>query len=594
MPLRDDLNAVLPEYEKFKHLLEYFVTHLEYVENNTNTNVRGYDEYLKEFVDGNTFIRSGFGYKEGGIQKQIEPWEMYSEGKICISVYASNYRSRGCYLNWNGADLNVGATWGEDNHIASLKIIRDAKKNYTVLIENTVEELGLFDRNSPNEKLKTFFNEYLKAYREWKDLKSQGVPMDKFVEETKNLLLKKKNVILQGAPGTGKTYNTSRIAISIIDPSFNKWDNSEAIRERYHELRDEEHLIDFTTFHQSMDYENFVRGIKPTPITDDEGKPCGMAYPYVDGVFLRCCEKAKEKKGVDIEACIRQFVSDIEDKPIKIPTATGRSEAWIWSRKGADDFYMIGGKNPKPDPEAKEQKRNITPNIEKVISEALGEGSENNWPIYSAAIIKYVKAKYGIDVAYDSEKNKVVLIIDEINRGNISKVFGELITLIEPDKRLGEISEIKVSLPYEKEGEEKFGVPSNLYILGTMNTTDRSVGAVDYALRRRFSFVTTEARRDVIENYAGYDKNSTKQKALDLFDSVKSFLESKDTRADMDINDLMVGHSYFLVNTIDDLKESFEYEIKPLLSEYQKDGIIGLPASDLKAKLEEWKNALNV
>lgn len=590
MPLGDDLNAVLPEYEKFKHLLEYFVTHLEYVENNTNTNVRGYDEYLKGFVDKGTFKKSGYGYKGERIQTQIKPWEKYSEGQICITVYASDFKSRGTYLNWNGTDLNVGATWGEDNHIASLKIIRDAaSRNPSVLIEKTIEELGLFDGESPNEELKTFFENYLNAYKECK-----GASMDKFVEEAKKLLLKKKNVILQGAPGTGKTYNTSRIAISIIDPSFNKWDDSEAIRERYHELRDEEHLIDFTTFHQSMDYENFVRGIKPTPITDDEGKPCGMAYPYVDGIFIRCCEKAKEKRGVDIEACIRQFVSDIEDGPIKIPTATGRSETWIWTRKGADDFYMIGGKNPKPDPESKEQKRNITPNIEKVISEALGEGSETNWPIYSAAIIKYVKANYGIDVADDSEKNKVVLIIDEINRGNISKIFGELITLIEPDKRLGEISEIKVSLPYEKEGEEKFGVPGNLYILGTMNTTDRSVGAVDYALRRRFSFVTTEARRDVIENYTDYDEDATKQKALNLFDSVRSFLESEDTRADMDINDLMVGHSYFLVNTIDDLKESFEYEIKPLLIEYQKDGIIGLPASDLKAKLEEWKNALNV
>lgn len=479
------------ELEKFKHLLEYFVTHLEYVKGGNDATVRGYSEYLKEYVESGTFKKSGQGYKGDQIQKQIQQWSEYSEGQICFSVYASSYTGKGSYLNWIGTAINVRAIWNS-GHITSLDIAIDANTKKPISIrQNTLEELGLFDGGAPNDTLKDFFEVYVDEYKKWKNKK--GVPMDEFVKSVRDLLLKKKNVILQGAPGTGKTYNTSRIAISIVDPSFNKWDDPIAIRGRYRELRDKEHLIEFTTFHQSMDYENFIRGIKPTPVIDEEGKTCGMSYPYVDGIFLRCCEKAKEV--------------------------------------------------------------------------------------------------YGVDAEKESGKNNVVLIIDEINRGNISKIFGELITLIEPDKRLGENNEIKVSLPYEREGEEKFGVPGNLYILGTMNTTDRSVGAVDYALRRRFSFVTTEARRDVIENYQGSDEQ-TKDKALDLFDAIKSFLEEDDTRADMDIKDLMIGHSYFLVNTLEELKQSYEYEIKPLLSEYQKDGIIGISSSDLERKCDEWQSLL--
>ena len=166
-----------------------------------------------------------------------------------------------------------------------------------------------------------------------------------------------------------------------------------------------------------------------------------------------------------------------------------------------------------------------------------------------------------------TEKNKpYILIIDEINRGNVSKIFGELITLLEADKRTSGNHPLSVTLPYSK---EKFEVPSNLYIIGTMNTTDRSVGSIDYAVRRRFSFVTLEADRNVVLAHNGGDEAST---AVRLFDAVKSFL--KKNRIDMDIDDLMVGHSYFLAKDEDELQMKWEYDILPLLREYYKDGII--------------------
>lgn len=162
----------------------------------------------------------------------------------------------------------------------------------------------------------------------------------------------------------------------------------------------------------------------------------------------------------------------------------------------------------------------------------------------------------------DFKKNDVknfILIIDEINRGNVSKIFGELISLLEVDKRVGGNHPLSVTLPYSK---ESFSVPSNLYIIGTMNTTDRSVGSIDYAVRRRFSFVTLEADESKIES----------DDAKKLFASVKRFLT--EAKYDMDIEDLMVGHSYFMTTNADVLKMKWQYEILPLLMEYHKDGII--------------------
>lgn len=472
-----------PDLEKFKHLLEYFVTHLEYVQTEA-TSLPGYDEYLKTWVDNKNFAKSGQGYNGYRIQNQIAQWENLSKGTVHISVYGPDCTSAGTYLQWEYIAQNVRARWNADrNKVESLQVVENAKEPGEKLVsDKSVTELGLFDGRGANDTLKEFYDEFALLY----DKHHEGTEIDSFVKQTSELLLKKKNVILQGAPSTGKTYNTKRIAIAVATAGFEEGNKlkdwtTENINQRYEELCDGESQIAFVTFHQALDYENFVRGIKPEVVDG------GVKYEVVDGIFLQMCRRAKESP----------------------------------------------------------------------------------------------------DVNY-------VLIIDEINRGNVSKVFGELITLIEKDKRIGQNDALQVYLPYRKDEEaELFGVPNNLYILGTMNTTDRSVGAVDYALRRRFSFVTTEARRDVIEGYTGFKNDSTKQKALDLFDAVKAFLESDDARADMDINDLMVGHSYFLVDTDEELFESFEYEIKPLLIEYQKDGVVGVSAEDLKEKLIAWKSLLN-
>ena len=271
------------------------------------------------------------------------------------------------------------------------------------------------------------------------------------IEKITQLLNLKRNIILQGAPGTGKTYNTAALALSICGEAIPE--THEDVLKRYEELR-KEGRIGFCTFHQSMDYEDFVEGIKPK--TTNGHITCEVE----PGIFKTMCKNA------------------------------------------------------------------------------INKDSEN-----------------------------FVLIIDEINRGNVSKIFVELITLLEADKRLGGEHPIKVTLPYSK---ESFGVPSNLYIIGTMNTTDRSVGNIDYAVRRRFAFVTLESKEEVIEEYYRNDE-SLKNKALGLFNSVKAFLIKH--KFDMDIADLMVGHSYFLAKDEEELGLKWKYEIVPLLHEYYKDGI---------------------
>ena len=157
----------------------------------------------------------------------------------------------------------------------------------------------------------------------------------------------------------------------------------------------------------------------------------------------------------------------------------------------------------------------------------------------------------------DKDKN-YVLIIDEINRGNISKIFGELITLLEPSKRLGETEELKIRLPYS--GEE-FGVPKNLYILGTMNTADRSIALLDIALRRRFNFIEMSPRYELLKQ-----KIEVKNDKIEL----QELLKAINTRIEFLLDkDHLIGHSYFInIKTFEDLKEIFRNSIIPLLQEY--------------------------
>jgi len=402
-----------------------------------------------------------------------------------------------------------------------------------------------------------------------------------FTDKCANLLKSKHNIILQGAPGTGKTYNTAAIALDILGINDVDLTDHAAVMKKYEELQDDR--IFFTTFHQSLDYEDFVVGLKPHIQTNANGESIGVTYEPEDGIFKRACNAVETDGSKDIVECIDDYLQKIKgfENKREIPTLSGRSSLYIWWKDGNT---TISTRSTNSTCQREEDYTPSPLNIEKIKLQALGKGSENNWQQYAQAFIEAVKKEY-----HAKTNKSVVLIIDEINRGNVSKIFGELITLLESDKRDSGNHPIKVMLPYSK---TLFGVPSNLYIIGTMNTTDRSTGTLDYALRRRFAFVTLQSDPEIIEkHYDKLGKPELKTKAVGLFYDIKSFITNpKHLCGDLGIDDLMVGHSYFMASSENELLNKVEYEILPLIAEYINDGIINVSDKEKKKVFSAWSN----
>lgn len=262
-----------------------------------------------------------------------------------------------------------------------------------------------------------------------------------------------KNMILYGPPGTGKTYHTLLYAVAVIEEkSLSDIVNEplEDIIKRYHHYK-ADGLIEFTTFHQSYSYEEFIEGIRPVMTSDSDNVISDVKYKVSSGLFKNFCDRAKQ-----------------------------------------------------------------------------------------------------------SIQTNHVFIIDEINRGNIAKIFGELITLIEPSKRIGQLEGTYTRLPYSK---ESFGVPDNIYIIGTMNTADRSISTIDTALRRRFQFKEMQPDPSVLSEI--YVEELSIQQLLSHMNQKISVLYDREHT---------IGHAYFMPlknnPTVETLASIFKSAILPLLQEY--------------------------
>lgn len=393
----------------------------------------------------------------------------------------------------------------------------------------------------------------------------------KMITQATKLLKSKKNVILQGAPGTGKTYATAALALSVLGVTDVDFNDHAAVMRKYEELRGQKRIF-FTTFHQSMDYEDFVEGIKPKV----EGGQVG--YSVEDGMFKNVC--ASVSKGSDIEGCIDKFIQSIKGYEHKkeIPTVSGRSNLYVWWNEGNT---TISTRSVFSNMTLDERRTPSPLNIENVKSQALGDEPDPHHPQYAQAFINAVKVEYRDEL--QERARPVVLIIDEINRGNVARIFGELISLLEADKRSNAVHPLTVTLPYSK---EEFSVPGEVYIIGTMNTTDRSAGTLDYAARRRFAFVTLKSDREAVRR--AYANSALGEKAVAVFDDVLKFIRDHNA-GDLDIEDLMVGHSYFMTPDEDGLKLKIEYEVLPLIREYAKDGLLAVASDELERCGAVWR-----
>ncbi len=376
--------------------------------------------------------------------------------------------------------------------------------------------------------------------------KEQYFENEKILSENQNLSL---NQILYGPPGTGKTYHTIDKALEILGENLESRDRDEK-KAKFDEYVKNGQIV-FITFHQSYGYEEFVEGIKP--MMNNEANSQEIQYEIKDGIFKEICERALEN-----EDNIKDFNFHI-DKLKEIVKEDGNDpEKYFKLPNTKYSIQYRGGKTfrIKFDDMSKNHK-DYPVSIENIIK--LYKTSSTN-EIYNSAYVKailnYLKTQGLKDYQEKDEKTNLpyIIIIDEINRGNISKIFGELITLIEPSKRIGADEELKVTLPYSK---EEFGVPQNVYILGTMNTADRSITSLDTALRRRFEFIEMMPDPSVLsDNY----KDVNLQELLKAINTRIEYLLDREKT---------IGHAFFIgVKNLEDLKKVFQNKIIPLLQEY--------------------------
>ena len=374
------------------------------------------------------------------------------------------------------------------------------------------------------------------------------------------------NQILYGPPGTGKTWGAVNHAIAIIDDCTIKeleGYKREDIVKRLNELK-EGKQVGMVTFHQSFTYEDFVEGIKPNLDPTEER----FDFVLEDGIFKIICDKAKEYRNVqgpkfDINLLLDAFAGHVQEKL--------EDEKFLVHEKGSDrftidnilyykegyfrSFQIYSGKYPIS------YTRNVIKRDYHDFYEGKSKSPKDIRPPHNHRKFKlYEKIKEYHENEWEGQEDvgpkKFVLIVDEINRGNISKIFGELITLIEDTKRLGKSDETSVILPYSK---EQFCIPDNVYIIGTMNTADRSIALLDTALRRRFEFVEMMPdpfHKDISKNIDGIDL----QKLLAIMNKRIVVLLNREHQ---------IGHTYFLkIESIEELNKTFQNKIIPLLQEY--------------------------
>lgn len=406
----------------------------------------------------------------------------------------------------------------------------------------------------------------------------QAAPAPAFYEQAEysKILLQSKNLIFRGAPGTGKSYLAREIATYIVSKGKTiKYDDLSA---------DQKKQIEFVQFHPNYDYTDFVEGLRPK--INDDGT---MGFELKDGVFKRFVTRARRnlenskksdetiKKEVGVQQSISAFFSDVKFGLDKFKTITGNE--FTITNVDDDHIYISIPGNATIN--------KLTLNLDEIrkmlmasdhkfnkvkdITNFFGKSFAVQAYSYDFAIYNEIKAKKNTNLkisATSEEEKKYVFIIDEINRGEISKIFGELFFAIDPGYRgkSGEISTQYSNL--HPDPDEKFFIPENVYIIGTMNDIDRSVDSFDFAMRRRFRFIELKAsdKDRIKEILSDLQDKELIDRAINKMNALNKEISNVD-----DLNDnYQIGAAYFLkLSSVDnDFSRLWTDYLLPLLQEY--------------------------
>jgi 5-methylcytosine-specific restriction protein B len=368
------------------------------------------------------------------------------------------------------------------------------------------------------------------------------------------------NLVLYGPPGTGKTHRTIDEAIGLLAPELLEGEpDREDLKAKFDALVADGRIV-FTTFHQSFSYEDFVEGLRAE--TDDDGQ---LHYRVVDGVFKRICRLCS---GTAVNA---------ERRRLEPPFEVGESFSGYQVKRATSDVLELTKPKGRDLPigmsllnelaalvrsgritiDDIKEKRVFDKAPETTLEPFLVNGYQNVLPLLVERLASTTPPN-ALASGSGHDTAPRVLIIDEINRGNVARIFGELITLIEPSKRAGMPEAITVTLPYSK---EPFSVPANLHIVATMNTADRSLVGLDIALRRRFEFREMQPRTELLDDV--FVEGISVGELLRVMNERIELLLDRDHR---------LGHAYFLPlrdnPTIERLARVFRSHLLPLLQEY--------------------------
>lgn len=546
----------------------------------------------------------------------IDAWTEY-KGEKWYPVIIKDMKS-----GVRGFEVNFSGTWGKNEDVGRKKLSLHelvlGLKNGTIPSNASIRCKQLRDtqrngRNISDLQFSSRLKELMAGVNANKPMAVSSIINNNECEISMN-------TILYGPPGTGKTFKTAELAVSICDGAVPT--SREALMKRYEELRLEER-ISFVTFHQSYGYEDFVEGLRPELKDGQISyrvrpgifrEACAAARlrtlvkPGLTGtplkertVYKMSLGRAGSAEGkqalqsslengyvllgwgedVDFSEC--KSTEDIRNELLKErpdiekPDSHARYLSVFKDEMKVGDIIIVSQGNSlfraigEVTGGYEFQEAAVAGNFHQTRTVRwldVFEGNKSVAEIYSKNFVMsalYKLASEGLN--YDAlellikgegapSSQNHVLIIDEINRANISKVFGELITLLEPDKREGEVNAITVKLPYSG---ESFSVPKNIYVIGTMNTADRSIALLDTALRRRFEFEELQPQYEALPE-------GILAEGIDLRAMLRAMNERIEYLYDRDHT---VGHAYFMnVETLADLDIVFRRKIIPLLQEY--------------------------